>query len=206
MNETKNYGASVMSTSTNRRQRRAAGHNLSKRIINELAERAETTGCDHCGCRFGEFVRYLIAARPTGGFTVRCPNCLDGVIPILAGACFGGGDPWSNDDRAWFVAHPTRRWRLRELMPGEGQAPAPPGWQPAVAVCQHAPGVRSRHSVALRGSDPLDSYTDAGIATLIQGLAGRAAETAALSEEECRRMQQERIAARLEALAQELAP
>ena len=91
-------------------------------------------------------------------------------------------------------------------MPGEGQAPAAPGWQPAVAVCQHAPGVRSRHSVALRSSEPLDSYTDAGIVTLISGLADRAIETAAISEAEQERMYRERIAARLAALQQELVP
>ena len=188
--------------STTNRQRGAA---LPKQIVDELVDRAETAGCDRCGGRFGEYVRYIIAARPVGGFTVRCPNCLADVTPLLNVLCIGGGDPWSNDDKAWFAAHPTRRWRLRELMPGEGQAPAPPGWQPAVAVCQHAPGVRSRHSVALRSSEPLDSYTDAGIVTLISGLADRAIETAAISEAEQERMYRERIAARLAALEMELA-
>ena len=195
-----------MSTAANPRQRKAAEHHLSKRLFDECADRAESTGCDRCSRRFGECERYLVAASAAGSFTVRCPNCLDDVTPILNVLCVGGGDPWSNDDRTWFAANPRRRWRLRELMPGEGRTPAPPGWQPAVAVCQHAPGVRSRHSVALRSSEPLDSYTDAGIVMLISGLANLAAETAATSDAEQERMYRERIAARLAALAQELAP
>ena len=58
-------------------------------------------------------------------------------------------DRASEDDRAWFAARPTRRWRLRDQhrfeVPGDDGAWQPPeGWSRRVIVIQHAPGYRQR--------------------------------------------------------------
>jgi len=69
---------------------------------------------------------YFMCRTAPGKFTIRCSKCrhLGGALPILTGACIGGGggDSWSRDDRDWFAAHPTRRWRLRDPGPGELEA------------------------------------------------------------------------------------
>ena len=81
------------------------------------------------------------------------------------------------DDRAWFAAHPKRRWRLRDPRPGEMGTLAPAtaafaaaGVRFAIAVFQPAPGMHDRHKVGLRTRDPFDSYTDAGILALVPEL------------------------------------
>jgi hypothetical protein len=86
-------------------------------------------------------------------------------------------EPMEHDDRAWFVAHPNRRWRLRDPGPGEMGAFGPAtdafaaaGVRFAIAVFQLTPGMHDRHRVGLRTRDPFDSYTDAGILALVPEL------------------------------------
>ena len=75
----------------NRQQRRAADRKLPPRHITErLAERAETTGCDRCGARFGDLLPYFIT-RTASDFSVRCGNCLDDVTTLAVGTAFTGG-------------------------------------------------------------------------------------------------------------------
>ena len=82
------------------------------------------------------------------------------------------------DDRAWFMAHPKRRWRLRDPCPGEmgdfakaADLLAATGVRFAIAVFQPTPGLHDRHRVGLRTRDPFDTYTDAGILALVPELA-----------------------------------
>ena len=55
----------------------------------------------------------------------------------------------SEDDRIWFEAHQTRRWRLRnarlfELIDNDGSDQPPEGWTQRVVVILLAPGIRQR--------------------------------------------------------------
>jgi hypothetical protein len=210
----------------NRQQRRAAARELPPRpILERLAERAETTGCDRCGARFGDLLPYYIARSDTRTWGVRCGDCLDGVTPVAVGAGYTGGDPWSQDDRAWFVAHPTRRWRLREPWPGEQTAVTVDageaghdrldafteqlirrGLRVAIAVFQPAPGKRARHPVGIPTADPLDSFTDAGILALVPALAATAAVVDTWTDADWRRESRERDDARIAALKIVVAP
>jgi hypothetical protein len=158
-----------MSTSTN---------HVPKQIGDELAKRAETDGCEQCGCRFGQLLLYYFARTPSG-LAVRCANCLVGVTPVATGACFGIVDPWITADRTWFAAHPQRRWRLRTPWPGELATLAHvidlpivgEGRRAAVAVRQFGPGRYEFHVVGIGTSDPLESFTDVGILWLVPELA-----------------------------------
>ena len=159
----------------------------SKKEARRLSEQAETAGCDRCGFRFADFMPYFVCRTAPGKFTIRCSKCrhLGSVLPILTGACIGGGggDPWSRDDRDWFAAHPTRRWRLRDPGPGEleameldGLAPerdiiikqaAREGARVVVVTFQPEPGKRMRQLAKMSTSDSLDSYTERGIVQLL---------------------------------------
>jgi hypothetical protein len=208
----------------NRQQRRAAARKLPPRhITDQLAERAETTGCDRCGARFGDFLPYFIV-RTASDFSVRCGDCLDGVTPVMVGAGFTGGDPWSQDDRAWFAAHPTRRWRLREPWPGElasltivdevardhlaafMEQIARRDLRLAIAVFQPMPGKRLRDLVGVGTTDPLHSFTDAGIVALVPALAQKAARIETMTEADWQRGWRERAEARIATLKTAVAP
>ena len=93
-----------------------------QRELERLSNRAETTGCDRRGFRFAVALPYLICRTADGGFSVRCPVCAARVVAIAVQEI--GEDPWVDADRQWFVAHPKRRWRLREAFPGRSQHPA----------------------------------------------------------------------------------
>lgn len=93
-----------------------------QRELERLSNRAEKTGCDRRGFRFAVALPYLICRTADGGFSVRCPVCAARVVAIAVQEI--GEDPWVAADRQWFVAHPKRRWRLREAFPGRSQHPA----------------------------------------------------------------------------------
>jgi hypothetical protein len=126
-----------------------------------------------------------------------------------------GGDPWSNDDSRWFAAHPTRRWRLRAMWPGElaatqfdaGADLLPDseaeqrGAEPAVAVYQHEPGKRQRITVWLATTDPLDSFTDAGIERMTPGLTDRVRQMAARDDAEVEAEHTEKLKRRMRLMA-----
>ena len=94
-----------------------------QRELERLSNRAETTGCDRCGFRFAVALPYLICRTAEGGFSVRCPVCAARVVAIAVQEI--GEDPRVAADRQWFVAHPKRRWRLREAFPGDIAASSP---------------------------------------------------------------------------------
>jgi hypothetical protein len=63
------------------------------------------------------------------------------------------GEPWREDDRLWFEAHPDRSFHMREIFPGEFdelerhqalQRPVTDGRRPVIVVCQTQPGERVR--------------------------------------------------------------
>jgi hypothetical protein len=164
----------------------------SRREIGRLAARAEAEGCGACGRRFADLRPYHMVRTQSGALAVRCGECLAGTTPLFVGFYAGGGDPWVVSDRDWFASHPTRRWRLREPMPGERETlretengavmearaarivqAQGKGWSIAVIVRQIEPGMRSRSLAAVKVDDPLDSFTDAGILRMIPGLADK---------------------------------
>jgi hypothetical protein len=69
-----------------------------------------------------------------------------------------------DDDRDWFAAHPERRWRLRQYVPGEGAPLDEPG-ATDVVVIQIAPGIRIR--LPIQCSRP---PSDAEVEDLIRAL------------------------------------
>ena len=212
---------------SNRQRRRAAARDLPPRpILERLAERAETTGCDRCGDRFGDLLPYYIARSAARAWLVRCGDCLGDITVVAVGTGFlAGGDPWSGDDRAWFAAHPTRRWRLREPWPGEQTAVIVDAGEAArdgldafseeiirrrlriaIAVFQPAPGKRARLPVGVRTADPLGSFTDQGIVALVPTLAATAALVDAWTDDDWRRKSRERDDARIAILKTMVAP
>lgn len=113
------------------------------------------------------------------------------------------------DDREWFAAHPARRLRLRDPFPGELAALAlddgrrvmlAAGERAVVATLQLRVGRRIRHVTSIGSDDPLDSYTDPGIARLVPAIAETERRAAGLSDDAFDRLHQgkfERRAARL---------
>jgi hypothetical protein len=163
-----------MTTARDRQHQRAAkraNKPSSGKQIDELADRAETSGCDKCGTRFAELLPYYICRIiPDGGFSVCCADCCHAnAHPLLLAAYHGDGDPWSKDDRAWFARHPNRRWRLRKPIPGELAASGgvdidafsrqtkQRGEQIAIVVFQAEVGKRARRAIAIPATDPLDA-------------------------------------------------
>jgi hypothetical protein len=197
----------------NRQQRRAAKDRWPpQHVIDRLAKRAEATGCDQCGSLLAELLPYAVCRLPDGELSVRCPGCTTGVVPVMIGTYLGGGDPWSKSDRDWFVAHPTRRWRLRDpllgemlafaveatKLPEEIEAAIRRGGRPAIATLQIAAGKRLRHPVAVFTDEPLDSFTDAGIAKLVPTLIQAERSAASLSDADLERAFAERQKARMQ--------
>jgi hypothetical protein len=201
------------------RQRQWAAAEPSAKQIDELATRAETSGCDRCGIRFAELLPYYMCRTTGGGFSVRCADCSRiAAEPVLLAAFHNtGGDPWSKDDRDWFAAHPNRRWRLRDPWRGEAAAlaigdpsidvemfrtdAARRGLRMAVAIVKVAIGKRLRSVVAIATSDPFDSFTDAGIIRLVPGLDDRMTQIAGASDAEWERMSAQKLADRLRVTA-----
>ena len=68
---------------------------------------------------------------------------------IFSDAC----DRASDDDKAWFAAHPDRSYRIRPMVPGEHLGVASPAW---CAVHQLRPGWRIR-MLGGRGQLPPDT-------------------------------------------------
>ena len=181
-----------MSTACDRQQQRAAkraNKPPSGKQIEELADRAEASGCDRCGTRFAELLPYFICRTTAYAFSVRCENCSRlSAEPVFVGIYYGGGHPWSAEDRAWFAKHSNRRWRLRTPFPGELSPAALGGLCTAermdafivkarkqslvvaIATYQAEVGKRLRKVVAVPTRDPLESFTDRSIAVLIPGI------------------------------------
>jgi hypothetical protein len=219
----------------NRKQRRAQGQ-PSQAEFDRIADQMEATGCERCGARLATGLPYLVA-RVKAGWVGRCmhPACSTDFLPghgLFVGVGIFNIDPWSEDDRAWFRANPTRMWRLRWPLPGEvetlatdealaGRAKAAPivadqargamrrraeGATIAIAVHQFKPGTRLRTPFEFVGTDPLDSYTDAGIPVLMPFLAEiarRAAEQSGSFQEMSDAQKQRRLEATAQIIKQE---
>jgi hypothetical protein len=87
-----------MSTACDRQQQRAAkraNKPPSGKQIEELADRAEASGCDRCGTRFAELLPYFICRTTAYAFSVRC-------------------DLLQTERRAGLRWHILRRWRSVE--------------------------------------------------------------------------------------------
>jgi hypothetical protein len=142
----------------------------------------------------------FVVRTPSGRVECRCVDCRDagGAHVSLVSTSVptvGGGDKWSANDRAWFASHPGRRWRIRAPVPGEVEVTLfdaasldtvdtleqqlPPGTSLAVVVHQHRPGVRER--CFAYSDQPLESFTEAGIARLL-GAAALAKSSAPVPE------------------------
>jgi hypothetical protein len=74
------------------------------------------------------------------------------------------GEPWREDDRLWFEAHPDRSFRMREVFPGEIEElervhgerfTESEGRRPVVVVCQAEPGARFRAPCLLPADVPV---------------------------------------------------
>lgn len=66
-------------------------------------------------------------------------------------------------DASWFVKHPDRRLRIRNMVPGEfsdvtGQPPVGMAWRAIVLEAQ--PGARSRQVIALPIGTDVDAFAD----------------------------------------------
>ena len=144
--------------------------------MQRLANRAEQHGCDLCGARFGVGLPYFFSRTMRGCLSVRCMKCaaID-AHPVMIGTSLGGLDPWAEDDRRFFAAHPNRRWRLREQYPGEiAAAEAETGrgemmfeaGTVVVIVHQIEPGTHQRLFGTIPSGEPPDSFTEAGIKKL----------------------------------------
>jgi hypothetical protein len=161
----------MMSAKEKYRARRAK--KMPSEEMQRLGDRAEQHGCDLCGTRFGVGLPYVYSRTTRGCLSVRCTQCAAvDAHSVMAGASFGGLDPWAEDDRRFFAAHPKRRWRLREPYPGEiaaTEAEAQRGelqfeaGTAVVVVHQIESGARLRIFGAVETSDPVDSFTEAGI-------------------------------------------
>lgn len=179
----------------NRRERRAQKH-PTKAELNCIGSLIETAGCSRCGMRFGTAMPYLVA-RTKAGWVGRClqPECNADFLPdtpVFLGTGIFDNDPWAEDDRDWFRAHPDRTWRLRHPVPGEIETMAADehlaeqaqafagaadrartalqrrdeGATIVIAVHQFEPGKRLRTPFEFISPDPPESYTDAAIPVL----------------------------------------
>lgn len=204
----------------NRHQRRAykpGPHDPKKSDLDVLSARADTTGCDICHIRFAEAAPYVVARTRTNTFTVRCVVCAEygGASPVMIGTFLGQGDPWSADDREWFKANPTRRYRLRDPWNGElhetamntGSMPKleafrevveSQGLHLAIIVHQVAPGKRIRRIVGAPNSDPTDSYTEAGIFKMFPGLQAAIGEMIPANQAEWESANETRVTGRID--------
>jgi hypothetical protein len=77
-----------------------------------------------------------------------------------------GVEAASQEDAAWFEAHPGRNFRLRDRIAGEYESLDvdllyPPGTTPRTLVIQTHPGVRMRQPVAIFAHVKNDEMTDA---------------------------------------------
>ena len=177
----------------NRRQRRIAsraGEIPTSAQLEALSKEVEGRGCFNCGVRFGVAMPYHVIRLTNGKFAVWCPNCAEAnaTRPTVAtGIYFGVSDPWSSDDCKWFESYHNRRYRLRDPWngelhsmaldtPDEGAAGdlgreistlAEQGLRLAITVFQIQPGKRARFLLGVPGTDPLDSFTDAGIERML---------------------------------------
>ena len=180
-----------------RDQRRARGL-PSRRKMDRLGLRADTTGCDRCHALIVDLAPYFICRVPGGKFEVRCPPCskLGGAKPKLGGVSIGCGvtappDPWVAADKAWFASHPKRAWRLRPPLLGEVEdllrqrrieIRDPAAWAAAerqglrmvVAVHEFEPGARIRVVAVVPRDKQLSSYSETLIVRVAQDTGGLA--------------------------------
>jgi hypothetical protein len=73
-----------------------------------------------------------------------CAERLLSVVAVSLYFAANSNQPWSEDDRAWFAAHPERAHRLRRAYPKEWPGMAGMCY---TVVCQQAPGRRDRLGV-----------------------------------------------------------
>jgi hypothetical protein len=141
----------------------------------KVVDRIEHRGCDLCGTILGGPIPHHFGRR-NGKLVGVCHDCvkrLDG-RPCASGL-FDSPPPWQEDDRNWFIENPCREFRLRNPIglelaaitkAAECSTPSPPsGHNLAIAVWQYDAGRRIRRIVY--PASPVDTYTEAGIRTLI---------------------------------------
>ena len=85
----------------------------------------------------------------------------DDATPTLPDYVLRAIERASEDDRLWFAAHPSRRWRLRdahlfEFVDDDDDVfgKLPEGWTRRAIVIQHAPGIRQRWPCCVEDSRP----------------------------------------------------
>ncbi|MEO3474080.1 hypothetical protein AAFN86_19585 [Roseomonas sp. CAU 1739] len=112
--------------------------------------------------------------------TIRLPDGTTFSVPRAPG---DKDEAWLKGDRAWFVEHPRRRFRVRDAAPDEFSPSTPPallrdmadvraaGRRVVIVVEQIRPGVRSRRPFLLGPLIEIEGLTEAGILRLFPDVA-----------------------------------